>query len=150
MKDFFDVFPGLHIEGSMKELLEHVKVIKVTLNRGKTHLRVYIVSDRWIHKKLIWKLEQEIHDQCFDGVPLMVTVIEKFTLSVQYTPEVFLKAYRESMELELSRVSDLACHLFHTSEVTFPEPNLMQVVIPDSIIAHDKSVLLEDYLHKVF
>ena len=150
MKEFLDVFPGLHVSENMKELLNHVNVSKVSLNRGKTHLRVYIVSDRWIHKKLIWKLENEIRQQCFEDVPITVTVIEKFELSVQYTPENFLEVYRESMEMELSRVSDLTSHLFHTAEISFPDRGTMHLTIPDSIVAREKSEILEEYLHKVF
>ena len=100
-KDFFDVFPHLKVKKELEELLDMVFVTKVSMNPGRTHLRVYIESSRWIHKKNIFALEDEIERQCFPGIPMTVTVVEKFHLSEQYTPENFLESYRSSMELEL-------------------------------------------------
>ena len=73
----------------LEELLDMVFVTKVSMNPGRTHLRVYIESSRWIHKKNIFALEDEIERQCFPGIPMTVTVVEKFHLSEQYTPENF-------------------------------------------------------------
>ena len=100
-KDFFDVFPHLKVKKELEELLDMVFVTKVSMNPGRTHLRVYIESSRWIHKKNIFALEDEIERQCFPGIPMTVTVVEKFHLSEQYTPENFLESYRSSMEMEL-------------------------------------------------
>ena len=41
---------------SYTHLLDMVFVTKVSMNPGKTHLRVYIESSRWIHKKNILSL----------------------------------------------------------------------------------------------
>ena len=49
-KDFFDVFPHLKVKKELEELLDMVFVTKVSMNPGRTHLRVYIESSRWIHK----------------------------------------------------------------------------------------------------
>ena len=81
-KDFFDVFPHLKVKKELEELLDMVFVTKVSMNPGRTHLRVYIESSRWIHKKNIFALEDEIERQCFPGIPMTVTVVEKFHLSV--------------------------------------------------------------------
>ena len=59
-KDFFDVFPHLKVKKELEELLDMVFVTKVSMNPGRTHLRVYIESSRWIHKKNIFALEDEI------------------------------------------------------------------------------------------
>lgn len=91
-KDFFDVFPHLKVKKELEELLDMVFVTKVSMNPGRTHLRVYIESSRWIHKKNIFALEDEIERQCFPGIPMTVTVVEKFHLSEQYTPENFLES----------------------------------------------------------
>ena len=73
-KDFFDVFPHLKVKKELEELLDMVFVTKVSMNPGRTHLRVYIESSRWIHKKNIFALEDEIERQCFPGIPMTVTV----------------------------------------------------------------------------
>ena len=78
-KDFFDVFPHLKVKKELEELLDMVFVTKVSMNPGRTHLRVYIESSRWIHKKNIFALEDEIERQCFPGIPMTVTVVEKFS-----------------------------------------------------------------------
>ena len=118
-KDFFDVFPHLKVKKELEELLDMVFVTKVSMNPGRTHLRVYIESSRWIHKKNIFALEDEIERQCFPGIPMTVTVVEKFHLSEQYTPENFLESYRSSMEMELRNYNMLEYNLFRRSKITF-------------------------------
>ena len=92
-KDFFDVFPNLKIKDELHELLDMVMVTRVSCNPSKTRLWVYIRSERWIHKKYIFELEQQIERQCFPGIQMQVTVIERFYLSRQYTPDNFLEVY---------------------------------------------------------
>ena len=106
-KEFFDVFPSLKLKDQLKEWLEMVTVSKVTCNHAKTRLWVYIQSERWIHKKFIFALEDQIERQCFPGIEMQVTVIERFHLSKQYSPANFLEVYRASMELELKNYNML-------------------------------------------
>lgn len=120
-KDFFDVFPHLKVKKELEELLDMVFVTKVSMNPGRTHLRVYIESSRWIHKKNIFALEDEIERQCFPGIPMTVTVVEKFHLSEQYTPENFLESYRSSMEMELRNYNMLEYNLFRRSKIILQE-----------------------------
>ena len=68
-KDFFDVFPKLKVKKELEELLDMVFVTKVSMNPGRTHLRVYIESSRWIHKKNIFALEDESKDSAFREFP---------------------------------------------------------------------------------
>ena len=149
-KDFFDVFPHLKVNEKLEELLDMVSVTKVSCNPAKTHIRVYVKSERWIHKKHLFELEKEIERQCFPGIAITVTVIEKFILSRQYTPKNFLEAYRGSMELELRNYNMLEYNLFKRSHIEFPDDNILRMVLPDSVIAREKSEILVEYLHKVF
>ena len=149
-KDFFDVFPHLKVNEKLEELLDMVSVTKVSCNPAKTHIRVYVKSERWIHKKHLFELEKEIERQCFPGIVITVTVIEKFSLSRQYTPKNFLEAYKGSMELELRNYNMLEYNLFKRSHIEFPDDNILRMVLPDSVIAREKSEILVEYLHKVF
>ena len=79
-KEFFDVFPNLKVKDQLHEWLEMVTVSKVSCNPAKTRLWVYIHSERWIHKKYIMALEDQIERQCFSGLEIQVTVIERFHL----------------------------------------------------------------------
>ena len=149
-KSFFDVFPGLKLKTELQALLEDVIVTKVSCNAGKTQLRVYIKSSRWIHKKHIFELEEQIQRQCFPGIVMGVTLIERFYLSEQCTPENFMEVYRSSMELELKNYNMLEYNLFKRAQITFPEAETMQLQLPDSVIAREKSEILLEYFHKVF
>ena len=50
-KDFFDVFPSLKVKKELEELLDMVFVTRVSCNPSRTHIWVYIKSERWIHKE---------------------------------------------------------------------------------------------------
>lgn len=64
-KDFFDVFPHLKVKKELEELLDMVFVTKVSMNPGRTHLRVYIESSRWIHKKIFLPWRMKSRDSVF-------------------------------------------------------------------------------------
>mgnify|MGYP000600244898 CR=1 FL=1 len=57
-KNFLEVFPTLNIAESLKELLGLAQVEKVTTTRDRSSIRIYIVSQRLIHKKNIYDLEK--------------------------------------------------------------------------------------------
>lgn len=116
-KQFQEVFPDLRIEGGMAELLDTVEVSRVSINKKKDLLRIYVVSHQWIHKKYIYQLERQIEEQLFSNVPLRVKIIERFYLSRQYTPENFLEVYRPSILLELKNHSVFLNHLFSTARL---------------------------------
>ena len=149
-KYFLDVFPNLKVKHELGELLEMVTVTKVSCNPDKTRVWVYIQSERWIHKRYIVALEEQIERQCFPGLAVSVTVIERFHLSGQYTPENFLEIYRSSMELELKNFNMLEYNLFKRADIVFPQPEEMKLILPDSVIAREKSEILVEYFHKVF
>ncbi len=149
-KEFFDVFPNVKVKTELSELLDMVQVTRVSCNPAKTRIWVYIKSDRWIHKKHIFALEDQIERQCFPGLNVGVTVIERFYLSKQYTPENFLDIYRSSMEAELRNYNMLEYNLFKRARISFPGEDVMTLVLPDSVIAREKSGTLVEYFQKVF
>ena len=137
-KEFLDVFPHLKVDAELEALLGAVKVMKVAVNPQKDCLRVYIMSSQWIHKKHIYHLEEAIREQFFENANLRVKIIEKFRLSRQYTPENFMEVYRPSILLELKRYSMLEYNLFATADISFPEPETMELVMTDSVIARER------------
>ena len=147
---FFDVFPTLEVDDELHQLLDMVTVTRVVCNKARTRLRIYILSERWIHKKYITAIEEQIRRQCFPGSPMEVIVIERFRLSMQYTAQNFLDAYRDSMELELKAFSELEYSLFKAAEITFPQEKTLHMTLPDTLIAKEKAQILTEYLHKVF
>ena len=57
MKTFLEVFPDLHIAENVRGLLEMVGIEKISTNRDRSVIRVYIDSPRLMHKQVstIWK-----------------------------------------------------------------------------------------------
>lgn len=90
-KEFFDVFPNLKVKDQLHEWLEMVTVSRVSCNPAKTRLWVYIHSERWIHKKNIMALEDQIERQCFSGLEIQVTVIERFIFPDSIPRPIFWK-----------------------------------------------------------
>ena len=149
-KTFFEVFPSIKVNKELHSLLEEVIVSRVTCNQERTKIRVYLDSERWIHKKHIYDLEKKIARQCFEGLSVDVKVIERLHLSSQYTAENFFDIYKESMELELENVSMVESSLFAGARPVFTDRDSLELEIPDTFLAREKSHFLEEYLHKVF
>ena len=149
-KEFLEVFRNLELKGELRALLEEVVVTKVTINQKKDHIRIYIRSRQWIHKKYIYTLENTIAAQCFPGVPMKVKILERFDLSSQYTPELFLDAYRSSMALELKNYSILVFNMFRNAVITFPQTDTMHMVLQSNVLAKSKEKELIQYIEKVF
>jgi DNA polymerase-3 subunit alpha (Gram-positive type) len=139
---FSDVFPGLDPGKRLEGVLSGVRVERVTLNRRKDHLRVYISGDTCIEKQYIYELEDAIKDQLFPDVPITVTVIEHFHLSKLYTPETLMDLYRDSIELELSRQSHILAYLFHTAVLSYPSDREMVMALEDSAVARGEEETL--------
>lgn len=120
------------------------------MSKDKTIIRVYIHSNYLIPKKLIYKVEQEIAKQIFDGMELEVKLIEFYQLSTQYTPETLLEDYKESILMELKDYSAIEYSMFLRAECEFPEKNVMQLTMEDSVVTHNKSEELKRILEKIF
>lgn len=147
---FTEVFPGLKVKEEISDLLTKVTVAKVTVTSAKDFLRVFIVSEVWIHKKFIYEIEQAICEQCFDGSNMTVKVIEKFHLSGQYTAQNLFPVYKDSILLELRNYSMFEYNLLRHAECDFPAPDSMHMTIEKSVIAHGKAEELVRILEKVF
>ena len=75
-KLFFDVFPDLKVPSGMQNLMTEVEVTKVSSNRRRDHLRVYLLSSRLIHKSNIYRLESDIAKQLFPNHGISIKIIE--------------------------------------------------------------------------
>ena len=92
-RPFFEVFPTLQINEILKNLFAQTMVTKVAITRAKDFLRVYLFSEKLIHKKYIYEIEEAIRTQLFKGVTMTVKILEKFGLSKQYTPKKLMDVY---------------------------------------------------------
>ena len=64
-KMFAEVFPPLDLEQGLLDLLGQVRVEKVTSNRAKNFIRIYLVSGKLIHKEQLFHLERVLKKQLF-------------------------------------------------------------------------------------
>ncbi len=150
LKPFFEVFPVLELSDSLHCILEFVQVARVTMNRERTFIHVYLESEKLIYKKDIIEIEQAITDQLFYDTPTTVKIIEKFHLSKQYTPRKLMSVYEDSILLELKNYNALLYSLLHESEQIFSDEETLCLQIPDTVIADGKEEELLAILEKIF
>ncbi len=148
-KLFFDVFPTLEVSGDMKKLLSETEVTKVGMNHEKDHLRIYLRGTRLIHKKNIYQLEQSIREQIFKGHNMDVRVIEKYSLSEQYTPEKLIELYKDSMLEELKHYSLMEYNLLRAAKMEFLSDTKLRLTLENTIIAQSRADEIVEFLEKV-
>ena len=149
-KAFLDVFPTLKLSDEVTKLFGNVQVTRVTNNRSHSAVRIYILSTRLIEKQIIYYVEQEIKEQIFENMSVKVNIIEKFSLSGQYTPDRLFKLYRDSILMELKNYSIIEYNMFNKADITFPEENVIMMTVPDSVINRTKDDELVRILDKIF
>jgi DNA polymerase-3 subunit alpha (Gram-positive type) len=149
-KNFFEAFPNLELSGVHKDFFEQVVVEKITATKRKDLLRIYIRSERLIEKEIIYSVEKEIKKQFFPRDNIVIKIYEKFILSQQYTPSTLMDVYKDSILLELKDCEHMAYTVFCQADFNFPEENIMELVLEDSVIAKSKEDELIGILDKVF
>ena len=148
-KRFFEAFPNLRLDGVQKDLFEQVVVERITTTRRKDLLRIYIRSERLIEKEQVYFVEKEIKRQFFPREYMIIKIYEKFVLSEQYNPEKLIGLYRESILTEIRECDHMLYTMFRQADLQFPEENIMELVLEDSVIAKSKEDELVDILDKV-
>ena len=65
-------------------------------------------------------------------------ILEKFMLSRQYTPEKLMDVYRDSILDELKHYNIFEYNLFRQADCVFPEEDVMEMTMEDSVVAERK------------
>ena len=149
-KLFTEVFPPIHADKPLTDLLDQVHVERITSNRAKTHIKIYLKSKNLIHKEQLYNLEQTLKKQLFGKTPIELKIIEHFQLSGQYTPQKVLELYRDSILFELKAYSILEFNLFRRAKITFPEENRMKLSLEKTTLGQEAADELVRVLHKIF
>ncbi len=149
-KPFFEVFPTLSVKEELKSLLLGTEITKISANRSKTSLRIYLLGTRLIHKTEIFTLEHEIASQLFPKQHMEVKIIEKYRLSGQYTAKKLMDIYKDSIAAELRAYSLLLYNVYHSAERAFLDETRMRLVLEDTIIARERADELVHILEKIF
>lgn len=148
-KVFFEAFPNLKLDGMLKDLFEQVVVERITATKRKDFLRIYIRSERLIEKEKIYLVESEIKKQFFPQNYIHIKLYEKFVLSGQYSPEKLLDTYRESILMELKGCEHMLYMMFKQADISFPQEDIMELVLEDGVIAKSKEDELIAIMDKV-
>ncbi len=150
MKKFFEVFPSLQLEDKLQDLFGQVEVERISATKRKDFLRIYISSDRLIHKEYVMKAEESIKKQLFPSFSMTVKIYEKYHLSAQYNPEKFMHIYKDSILLELREYSPVEYNIFKNADIEYPSENKIRITIEDSVPARSKSEELLRILDKIY
>ena len=115
-KPFFEVFPGLKPDRNLKMLFEETLVEKVTTDSGRTRLKVRLVSGHLIHKKNIAGMQSLMEKQLFPERGVKVYILDRYTLSGQYTRARLFEEYRDSLKYEMEMYSPVLARIFDSAE----------------------------------
>ena len=154
-KLFFEVFPDLEIKSLvngeiLSELFSQVEVEKITSNREKQNINIFIYSKKLIEKHDIQVMERAIENQLFSNTLISVNIIARFDLSNQYTPKNLYDAYRVSILSELKDTSIIMYNIFKKGNVSFDDNNRMLLDVEDTMLNREKLSALKKLLEKIF
>jgi DNA polymerase-3 subunit alpha (Gram-positive type) len=149
VKKFFDVFPSLQVDDKVKQLLEETIVERVSSTKKKDFLRIYLVSDRLIEKEYIWKAEKGI-EKMLASFQVQARIYERYHLSSQYNPEKLMKAYRNSILLELREYSPVEYNLFKNGDISYPSEDKIVLTVEESVPARSRGEELSRVLEKIY
>ena len=148
-KKFFEVFPTLQLDKKIKNLLESTVVERVTSNRARDMIRVYLQSDHLLQKDLVWETEKQIKKQLFPGQLMEVKLQEKYNLSSQYTLENLMQVYRDSMLMEIQKYSHVLYSMLKQAKIAYPGPGCMALEVGDTVLYRDMQGELIRILEKI-
>ncbi len=146
-KYFFEVFDGIKTDEKLQELFSDIMVKRIVNNRAKSSIRIYIDSNRLIHKSDIYKMEKAIAVMLRGKAA--IKIMEHFNLSSQYNSENLFKMYKDSIMLELYNYSRMEYSMLNKAEITF-DGDIMNIKLADTVVAEDKSAELKRILEKIF
>ena len=115
-KKFQEVFPELKISNELSELLNYVQIERITTNRDRTGMRIYIFAERLILRKNIVILEKAIKEQLFKHQNVNIKIMEKYALSEQYDLAKLLNIYRDSIIAEIKDYNMLMSNIYRKAE----------------------------------
>ena len=149
-KQFFDVFPTLHVNNELHALFEGVKVTKVATNQDRNYLHIHINSNYLIAKKYVYDVEFAIWEQLLGSGETDVLIVESFELSKQYTPENLMNEYKESILTELRHRSIVEYNMFANAKIYFEGENTLCLEFEDSIVAEGKSERMLTLIREIY
>lgn len=145
-KPFNEVFNSLVLDDYMKNLVKDMSVFKVSVNKEKTKLSVYIISHIIVRKKDLFKL-QELLTQKFK---LAVDLYEKYELSSEYTAKQIFSAYKYDLAYDMKNYGVFIHKLFCDSKFEFVSDNDCVISVPKMHIYESRLEEFKEIIEKIF
>ena len=118
-KSFWDVFPTIEVNTSMRGAFFDVKVSRIAWNKAHTFLHVYLESSHLISHKLIRQMEGILTRAVIRGDTAKISIIEHYELSSLYTAEALMNEYRGSLSEELHEMSPVMGCIFDAAKIDY-------------------------------
>ena len=149
-KNFLDVFSGFRGKGENTSFLQDVTIERMSTNKNRDTVRLYMNFPTLIPKRRIHALEKQIRKGYFKKKQVRVVIIEKFSISGLFTPKVLYDSYKDSILEELEAYSAILYSLFSRATLDFDEAEHLLVSLEDTIVAHEREQELHDILDRIF
>ena len=150
MKKFFEVFEALTIRPETESLFQDVSVVRVTISREHTELRIYIVSQHLIEKAAVKEAENAIKSQLFNGKKLTVRIMEKFRLSAQYKARSLYEMYGDSIRMELRDRDILLYNMLSIAGLRWQDEDTLELTVPNSHLYKSRERDFSHALKRIF
>lgn len=150
MNKFFEVFRTVKVPEEIGVYLEDTEVMRVSKTSTNSLARVYLKSERLISKPVIYKAEDALKKQVFRMKNMDVRIIDRYSLSKQYTPVKIMDIYYDSILFELEKYWTLEYNLFKNSSWEFEGEHCLVLTLEDGFLARTYADTLADYFKKIF
>lgn len=147
---FEALFSNVKLDKDLVRAMEGATVLRVSTNRDRSGMRIYLNLNTLVPKRRIWKLEEEIKKQCFPKENLRIHIIESFSLSSLYTPQKLYEAYQDSILEEIDAYSSLLMGIYKKADFDFSKEGYMRVILEDTVVAREYEDTLHEILQKIF
>lgn len=150
MDKFFEVFKTVKLPEDLAMYMMDTEVTRVSKTSTNSLARVYIRSERLIGKQIIYKVEDALKKQVFRVKNMDVRIVDRYSLSGQYTPVKIMDVYYDSILFELEKYWTLEFNLLKNSTWEFVAEDRMVLTLEDSFLAREYAGNLTDYFKKIF
>ena len=145
-KAFFSVFKELENEDpGLSAVLADAEILKISESSNKRRMKIYLLLHDIVPKDRINSLEKIISQRVFNEL-VSVTVVERFSLGDEFSPEQILSSYKDSILTELYQSDRILFQIVKQSELSFSDERLLSMRLPDD----GTSELFEGQLLKYF
>ena len=149
MKTLREALPNISTGSAVMDHMDEIMVVRMTMPRDRSKLRIYLEAPFLIRKRDIYALEAAVKQAYFPKNDVVVRIHETFRLENMSAEEAY-KEYRDSILLELKTFHLLEYNLFRSADLSFPEEGIAMLSVPDSIVYASKAAEVAGFLESLF